>query len=82
MIITKLSRTFTEWSNINHFPPYMKKAKIICLSKEATALPSAGQVRTIAVLPVVSKVFEKLLLSKLKEEITAKGGHNKYQRGF
>ena len=41
-IVTKLSHTFTEWSNINHFPPYTKKAKIICLSKENTALPSVG----------------------------------------
>ena len=52
-------------------PQYMKKAKIIPLSKDAnnSQFPEVGQVRTIAVTPAISKLFELCQLLKIRAVI-------------
>jgi len=55
----------------------MKTARIVCLSKQPTSTPDVGQVRTISVLPIISKVYEKVIHKRLLAEIEEKGGLNK-----
>ena len=51
------------------------------LSKEKTEFPEVGNVRTISVLPAVFKVFERIVLNRLKEELSSNPLHPA-QTGF
>ena len=70
-LCNKLALTFTEWLNHRSYPAYLNCARIIPLSKEPTDKPSYGAIRTISVLPTLSKVFEKVVLSRLNKHIKA-----------
>ena len=61
---TKILRTFNEWTTTLRIPSYVKKAKIIPLSKDAnnSPFPILGEVRTIAVTPAISKLYELCIL--------------------
>ena len=63
---------FNEWLRKGSVPTYCKEARVIPLSKEETEFPSVGAIRTVCVLPGVFKVYEKIVLSKLKPELKAK----------
>ena len=54
-----------SWIAENKIPSYLNIARMIPLSKEATAYPEVGNIRTIAVLPAISKIWEKILLKRL-----------------
>ena len=61
----------------------MKLARIIPLSKEPNnPYPAHGQVRTIAVTPAITKLYELCVLGKLRAEIEEKGLIHEKQRGF
>lgn len=57
-------------------------AKIVPLSKEDTSFPSKGAIRTISVLPAISKLYGICLLEKLEKEIKEKNILHPNQRGF
>ena len=74
---------FNEWALTLKIPQYLKLARIIPLSKEAnSAFPAHGQVRTIAVTPAITKLYELCILGKLREEIQEKDLIHERQRGF
>ena len=61
----------------------MKLARIIPLSKEpSNPFPAHGQVRTIAVTPAITKLYELCILGKLRKEIVEKELIHERQRGF
>ena len=72
----KLSQTFTRWLNDRTQPGYLAEARVIPLSKEETAYPSYGAVRTISILPIISKIYEKVIHERLKNNVKEQGGFN------
>ena len=52
------------------------------MSKEASPFPSVGNIRTIAILPLISKLYERVILSKLQKEIKDKSLIHYTQCGF
>ena len=81
-LCNKLALTFTSWMNHRVYPKYLNCARIIPLSKEANDKPAYGAIRTISVLPTLSKIFEKVILGRLKSHITDHELIHEKQRGF
>ena len=73
-IVPKITQAFNRWQQEGYCPLYLKSAKIIPLSKQDTEHPDYGQIRLIAILPTISKVYEKCLLKRLDDEIAEQGG--------
>ena len=46
-------------------PRNLMQAVTVQISKKATIFPSAGQIKTILIIPIISKVFEKVIKMKL-----------------
>ena len=63
---------FNYWLNGGNIPKYLYSAKVTALTKDKklSVYPSVGDIRTIAVLPVITKLYETALLVKLKEYLT------------
>lgn len=61
-ILTKLTLTFNLWLSGTPLPDYLRVGRIFCLSKERTEYPSVGGIRTIAILPTTTKLYELSLL--------------------
>ena len=80
----KILSTFNNWVNSLNIPSYVKRAKIIPLSKDSnnSAFPILGELRTIAVNPAISKLYELCILQQLREEIVKHRIIHEYQRGF
>ena len=76
MIIPKLAVAFTEWLRLRTVPAYCKSARIIPLSKEKTEFPAFGNIRTISILPIISKIFEKIMQKRLRHQLQELGGLN------
>jgi hypothetical protein len=75
MITQKLRPIFQKWYNGEVLPKYLKKTRVITLSKEDGEIyPAVGKIRTIAVAPALMKVYEKVLFQRLLKEIEVKGG--------
>ena len=81
-VVPKITAAFNDWQEHATCPHYLKSAKIIPLSKQNTEYPDVGQIRLIAILPAISKVYEKCILRRLDDEITALGGLHPSQTGF
>ena len=81
---SKVLAKFNEWVLTLRIPSYLKLAKIIPLSKDpdGSPYPSLGQVRTIAVTPAISKLFELCILQKIRDQIDEKKLLHPNQRGF
>lgn len=56
-------------SRLNHFPTAWKEAKIILIHKEGKNPTKTNSYRSISLLPVLSKIYERLLLPSLKEDL-------------
>ena len=71
LIKRKVLTKFNYWISSLRIPQYLKKAKIIPLSKDTnnSPFPEVGQVRTIAVTPAISKLFELCQLLKIRAVI-------------
>ena len=59
---------FNVWATGQVSPNYLNIAQIVPLSKEKDAplFPAVGNVRTIAVLPSIAKLFELCILQRLQ----------------
>ena len=66
--VKKLTSTFNEWAN-NGAPAYIKRARVVFLSKEAGPFVSIGGTRQLAILPLVGKLYEKILLKMVNDHI-------------
>ena len=78
----KIKCTFAEWLNGARVPAYITTARVIFLSKEQTPYPAEGNVRTIAILPAITKLYELVLHRKLIACIKEHGLLHAHQRGF
>ena len=80
----KISKQFTRWINgEENIPKYLLKARTVLLSKEdGNRYPEFGKCRVIAILPILTKLYEITILKKLKEEINEKSPISDKQRGF
>ena len=63
----KLARVFTEWLNSGTIPGYLAKSKLILLSKENSSYPTVGSCRPISILPILDKVLQKIIHSRLTD---------------
>ena len=66
LIVKKLTNSFNEWASNEGPPVYLKTAKVVPLSKDMTPFPKVGNIRTISILPVTFKLYERLLLNRLE----------------
>ena len=71
-MILKCTKFFNEWLQKGEVPKYCKEARIVPLSKEDSEFPSVGGIRTVNVLPGIFKIYEKIVLKKLKQELSEK----------
>lgn len=63
-------------------PKYLKKARVVALSKDDTKFPTVGNIRPIAVLPSLMKLFEQVVLTRLQDELNRTQPISKFQNGF
>lgn len=61
-----VTQIFNAIIKLSYFPSEWKVAEIIMIPKPSKPLEEVTSYRTISLLPVSSKVFEKLLLKRLK----------------
>ena len=66
---------------LSHFPKDCKVAKLKPLYKKGTKTDPKN-FRPISLLPIVSKVFEKVIHDQTMEYLTDNNIHYKYQSGF
>ena len=59
--VTLMDR-LNSWLKNCAIPKYVKTARIITLSKDATNFPKYGQIKLIAILPTFYKLFEQIIL--------------------
>ena len=79
----KVADQFTRWINGEEsLPTYMKEARTVMLSKSNTKFPPVGDVRVIAILPAISKLYEVFLLRELREQTELHHPLHPNQRGF
>ncbi len=69
-LVTKLCRRFNKWWNGYNIPCYLKNARVMVFSKDATTTPQVGDIRTISILPTLLKVYEKVVNTRLTDKIT------------
>ena len=82
LIINKLVKAFNNWLRTGLYPEYFRHSRMVALSKEDTQFPSLGAIHTIAVTPSISKVFEKIILIRLRRHIDANSPLSETQAGF
>jgi len=61
-----LSKCFNEWMSRSLFLKEWKLAKLVILNKTKTGIPQCDQTRPISLLSTHSKIYEKLLLLRVK----------------
>ena len=79
-VVSHTAKALSGWYTAGKVPAYANRATIIPLSKQDTEYPEYGKVRPIAVLPAIFKLYETLILERLKPQVTHK--LNACQRGF
>ena len=82
-VIYKLTLHFNRWLCTGKVPKHLKLARVVTLSKTDSKYPSVGDIRTIAILPAVFKLYETCVLKLLEQELasTTVSLHLR-QRGF
>ena len=64
----KIASYFESWINgTTKLPDYMKLARTVMLSKTDSQYPPVGEVRVIAILPALTKLYELFLLRELRQ---------------
>lgn len=65
--ISTLNNIFNSCLRQEYFPPYWKQAKVIAIPKPEKNLSLPASYRPISLLPVIGKLFEKLILYRLQD---------------
>ncbi len=80
--IENLTICFNYWLKEGRFPDCWKISKIITLNKLKSGIPRVNQTRPISLLATHSKIFEKILLDRIR--LWAEGNHliPREQSGF
>ena len=82
-VAEKLAFHFSKWiNNENKMPSYLKVARTIFLSKTNLVYPEYGDVRVIAILPALTKLYEVFLQRELLKNIEHHSLLHPNQRGF
>jgi hypothetical protein len=81
-LVPVLTKRFNEWIKAGKAPDYITNARVVSLSKESTAYPSVGNIRTIAISPAITKLYEKAIYPHLMAVIKSKSLVHLHQRGF
>ena len=81
-LVNKLHCSYNDWANRGFAPQYVKSARMFMLSKTSSAKPPLGEVRSIAIMTQVGKVYQKLLLSHLTKTIQDQHTLHPSQAGF
>lgn len=81
LIVTNLTACINKCLNDGCFPNTLKVAKVTPIFKSGNKL-EPGDYRPISVLPVPSKIFEKILHDRLSTFLNSRDFISKYQYGF
>jgi hypothetical protein len=73
--VVKLTHLLNASFRLNYMPQVWKISEVIMILKPGTPLNEVSSHKPISLLPVVSKLFEKLLLKRLKIIIEKKRHH-------
>ena len=65
-VAEKIANAFEKWINgIEEIPTYLKTARTTMLSKTDSQYPPVGDIRVIAILPALTKLYEVFVLREL-----------------
>ena len=76
LVVSKITSSINSWLLGAPIPSYLTLSKTIPLSKEDSCFPSYGAIRTISILPAISKILEKAILGRLKSHLRMNNGLN------
>jgi hypothetical protein len=71
-IKNKLKEHIQLWLTNGSIPTYLKHARAIAISKSSSCYPKVGEIRTISILPALSKLVERIINFKIEKEIKEK----------
>lgn len=77
-----IQRIFNAILKLNYFPSTWKLAKIIMIPKPGKDKTQVKSYRPISLLPILSKLFEKLLLEKIQPHLNQNNTIPQHQFGF
>jgi hypothetical protein len=80
--INKLTHLYNAAYRLKYVPSYREAAEVIMLTKPGKPATEVTSYRPISLLPVLSKLFEKLLLKRLKPILQVKQFIPTHQFGF
>jgi hypothetical protein len=81
-VIIKLTHLINAAFGLKHVPDAWKMGKVLMIPKQGKPLNEVTSYRPISLLPIISKLFEKLLLKRLKPLIESKNLIPSHQFGF
>jgi len=77
-----LTKCFNIWLDNHSYPEVWKVAKIITLNKLKAGIPNCEQTRPISLLATHSKIYEKIMLDRIKNWSESNNIIPKEQSGF
>lgn len=80
--IRNLTQIFNAVLKFRHLPENWKKAEIIVIPKAGKKPEEVESYRPISLLPIISKLFERLYLKRLMQHVTLEEIIPKHQFGF
>jgi hypothetical protein len=80
--LVKLTMLISACIRLNYIPDAWKTAEVIMIPKPGKNLSEVESYRPISLLPIMSKLFEKLILKRLKPIIADKHLVQTHQFGF
>jgi hypothetical protein len=66
-IVSKISDSYNCWIRKGNIPQYASTARVVALSKTGSPYPPKGQIRTISILPAITKIYEKAILARMTQ---------------
>lgn len=80
--IVFLTSLFNGIMRVGHYPSIWKMSQIIMIHKEGKSNNEVGSYRPISLLPVISKLFEKILLERILKVLHERSVIPDHQFGF
>jgi hypothetical protein len=80
--IESLVHRFNHWLNEGRYPDFWKTSKIVTLNKLKAGIPRSNQTRPISLLATHSKLFEKVLLDRIRSWVEGNKLVPSEQSGF
>ena len=64
--LLSLTKKIQDQLNNDYWPSYLFKARLIPLSKDNKSYTTEDNVRTISVIPAITKLMERILLNRIE----------------